>query len=177
MNHKFSKGKYDTMMKEFMADFPNCFTVPKQPLALNIEELLIKAKPEYSRHEICEFLKIYYDDSEYRNNLVLRARRVSLDGNVTSLVNETDFSFQGERYLCNIYGFTSLYFTWLFKSFDLLLPSFAIAIVISTAAKFFFSKDNFEIRKVKTKLTFKVLTVTTYFFAIPVYGIVKLIGF
>lgn len=76
------------MIEEFRADFPNCFTIPKKPLALSIRTELIKAKSEYSRTEIGKFLQIYCGEKTYKQTLVLNAKRVNLNGEVSSLVTE-----------------------------------------------------------------------------------------
>ena len=79
---------YKKMIKEFRADFPNCFTTPKKPLALTIRAELIAAKPEYSKTEIGKFLQIYCMEKAYKQSLVLDAQRVNLNGEISSLVTE-----------------------------------------------------------------------------------------
>ena len=80
--------KYQKMLKEFRADFPNCFSLERKPLALDIRQALIDIKPDYTPMQIAVFLKIYCRGVLYKEKLVLGAERVSLDGAVQSLVTE-----------------------------------------------------------------------------------------
>lgn len=103
----FPQSQYNTMIIDFRLQFPSCFTMPKQPLALDIEEQLIKTKL-YSPYEITKFLEIYCNnDYEYKKVLIPKAKRLSLNGEVSSLVSQEQLEKEENNEawrVCRIFG-------------------------------------------------------------------------
>lgn len=89
--------QYRKMLTNFRNKYPDAFSIPARPFAVNIQQQLIEAKPEYSKTEIRKFLKVYCGDKGYRKSVVLNAERVDLNGAVASLVTEEQLAKGREK--------------------------------------------------------------------------------
>lgn len=80
---------YNSMLDFFKDTYPNCFTNPPTPLAINIHKRIYELhKDRFSRVSLKKFLTIYCRSQSYRQAHIVGAGRLDLSGDIVSSVTE-----------------------------------------------------------------------------------------